>query len=204
MELRKLSRTLSKALQSLDPRDMHDTKGELAPNELAFKMLVLGALTALGWECASESRVDKADGGYGFIDLEAKDPDGVGWFIELKYHSLAYWNARDAPRHNKNEPLHQKQAALYARHELWVALAKHDRLSQQFFLPGVSDEELAELDKHQCTKYSTGAVSLVVEVLVERAKRQVRNYTHAEGADVRRCVILGFGPTCIVELADEE
>jgi hypothetical protein len=183
-------KSIRQGLRTLSERDLYDHKGDPAPNELAFKMLVLGVFSALGWKCTSELRVTKENGGIGYVDILAEG-EAETWCIELKYYSLAYWFDSPAGLLPKNSSLDQKRSNALDRVQYWD---KQKLKSKELFLQiGFTDSDLESLEPRQYKKLqNSAAVSL--EVLVERAKEQVRNYV----SDARKCVIIGAGPNCSI------
>jgi len=201
MDPRTLRKTIQKALSALTKRDYHDHMGYPAPNELAFKMMVIGVLTTMGCECTSEAPVYKRNRKRGYVDILVTDPDGAFWLLELKYYSLAYWNTQRVGYHDYNAALGEKQANMIQRDTHWDQLSKTDRHKQLFRVPGITENDVRELDNDQWKKSTTDNFSLAVTVLIDRAKQQVYDYTLE--SEVQRCVVIGIGKHCYVDLVNE-
>lgn len=197
MDDENIIKCIRRALRSLGDRDLYDHKQEPAPNEFAFKMLVIGVLTASGWKCKSELRVTKEKGGSGYVDILATR-DKESWYIELKYYSLAYWFGSPAEYVEKDANIFKKRVNALDRVYHWDQLGRRQKTEQLFVQVGLEATELAALEPKQFKKLqNSAAVSL--EVLIDRAKKQVKNYLSTEA---RKCVIIGVGPSSWIHIVD--
>lgn len=201
MNLSKLQKSIQRVLGWLAPIDLHDHEGKPTPNELAFKLLVMAELAHMGLHCKSEVDVEKDDGTAGRVDIYAVDRDSdVCWLIELKYYSLAYWFT-EKPYLDKQMDVWTKADIMKSRTKRWVDLDPAKRLTEKIVQPNADKESLNELEDHQYRDLSPQSTAFNLEVLLERARKQVRNYQAPdwEEEDVRRCIVVGVGPTCVVE-----
>lgn len=197
MDDENIAECIQQGLQALEDRDLYDHKEEPAPNEFAFKMLVLGVLLASGWKCKSEFRVRKESGGTGYVDILAIREEEI-WYLELKYYSLAYWFASPAGYVARDAKLFEKRVNARDRVYQWDQLESVRKLEQLFLQQGIDDTDLKTLEPKQYKKLKN-SVAVALEVLVERAKKQVRNYLSSEA---RKCVIIGVGPSCYVHIVE--